>query len=254
MRPGNVERQIISHYTKGNTRERILTALDLHGAAPGSVSVDMLFPVDQLHHGGITLTAKMAEVAGKTRNMRILDAGSGIGGAARSLAHRFDCDVETVDLSGEFIRTASDMDELVGLTGKIAQSVGLVTEVPFESERFDIVRSQNVTINVPDKRAMFTEEKRVLKRGGVFVLPHFDKRNGATLDYPVPWAMMEETCFAISPEELLQTLFDTGFDRAVDPSEGAPAAPSPPMPSGQPDDSLAMGRTCHNVGRVPAGW
>ncbi len=241
METRGVETKIISHYTMGDAKERIFSALDLHRAAPGSVSVEALFPVDQLHHGGVALTEQMANVAGMKPNMKVLDAGSGIGGSARFLAHKFNCDIETVDLSEEYIRTATALDELVGLSEKVSHNVGSVTEMPFDDDTFDVVWSQNVTMNVPDKKAMFSEAKRVLRRNGVFVLTHIGRSNDAPLDYPVPWAMTEETCFAMSPEDLLLTLSNAGFGCVTDHAAGVPAAPPPPLPLGQPDDSLVMG-------------
>lgn len=238
MEQDDIEKKVASHYTRGDVTKRILRALSLQDAAPGTVSVDSLFPVDQLHHGGVALTEKMAHAAGIGHGMKVLDAGSGIGGSARFLVDRFDCVVEAVDLSEEFVGTAQALNKLVGLTGSITHQAASVTELPFQDNTFDVVWSQNVTMNVPDKHTMFSEAFRVLRPGGVYVLSHIGEGNGEAIEYPLPWAMTAETSFAIPPTEFLKLLADVGFANVTDHAKHAP--PSPP-PAGHPDDLHAMG-------------
>ncbi len=238
----DLEKKVAAHYTRGDVTERILTALGLQDAAHGSVAIESLYPVDQLHHGGVNLTEGMAKVAGLIPGMMVLDAGSGIGGSARYLVDKVGCDVEAMDLSEEFVRTAQDLDKLVGLSGNITHRSGSVTDLPYDNSTFDAVWSQNVTMNVSDKRAMFAEAIRVLRPGGVYVLTHIGEGNGDAIDFPVPWAMTEDTSFAVLPAELLQILAEVGFQNITDHAKGGPTAPPPPpMADGQIDDSPAMG-------------
>lgn len=252
----SIEKKVASHYTQGDVSEKILTALGLQNAADGTVTIDTLFPIDQLHHGGVGLTEKMANVAGIKTGMKLLDAGSGIGGSSRYLVDTFGCKVHAIDLSDEFVRTAEKLDQLVGFSDRIVHRTGSVTELPFDNSAFDAVWSQNVTMNVPNKRAMFAEAIRVLRPGGVYVFTHIGEGNGDAVDYPVPWAMTEDTSFALPPAELLQILTDVGFQNITDHAKGAPTAPPPPMADGQLDDSLAMGddmpKRRANTGRAVA--
>lgn len=237
----DLEKKVASHYSRGDVTKRILTALGLQDAAHGSVRIETLYPVDQLHHGGVSLTERMTKVAGIKPGMMVLDAGSGIGGSARYLADKFGCDVEAMDLSKEFVRTAEDLDKLVGLSGSITHRTGSVTELPYDSGTFEVVWSQNVSMNVYDKQAMFAEALRVLRPGGVYVLTHIGEGNGNSVDYPLPWAMTADTSFAVTPAEVLQVLSDVGFRSITDHAKGAPTAPPPPMEDGQINDSPAMG-------------
>lgn len=241
MDPSSIEKKVASHYTRGDVSERILTVLGLQNAADGSVSIETLFPVDQLHHGGVGLTEKMANVAGIKTSMKLLDAGSGIGGSARYLVDTFDCQVQAIDLSDEFVRTAERLDRLVGLSDRIVHRTGSVTKLPYDNNSFDVVWSQNVTMNVPNKQTMFTEAFRVLRPKGVYVFTHIGEGNGDAVDYPVPWAMTEDTSFAVPPAEILQALSDAGFQNTTDHAKGVPSGPPPQMTDGQPDDSPAMG-------------
>jgi len=241
MDTASIEAKVAAHYTRGDLTDRIVTALELQNAASGSVQVDALYPVDQLHHGGVGLTERMAEVAGIVHAMRVLDSGSGIGGSSRFLVDRFACAVDAIDLSEEFVRTAENLDRLVGLSDRITHCVGSVTALPYDDGTFDAVWAQNVTMNAPDKRAMFAEAWRVLRPGGVYVLSHIGAGAGGVIDYPVPWAMTAETSFVMSPGELLQTLVDIGFEDIEDHQARAPIASPPPAQNDQPDDSVAMG-------------
>ncbi len=237
----DLEKMVASHYTLGDVTERILTALGLQDTAYGSLDIESLYPVDQLHHGGVSLTQGMAKVAAIKPGMTVLDAGSGIGGSARFLVDSFGSKVQAMDLSQEFVRTAQELDKLVGLSGSIVHRTGSVTELPYDSSTFDVVWSQNVTMNVADKRAMFSEALRVLRSGGVYVLTHFGEGNGDAVDYPLPWAMTKDTSFALPPAELLQIIADVGFHNITDHAKDVLIAPPPPMADGQVDDSLAMG-------------
>ncbi len=241
MDSSNIEEKVASHYTRGDVTERILASLGLQDAALGSVPIDALFPVDQLHHGGVGLTERMASAAGVRSGMKVLDAGSGIGGSARFLVDRFDCEVDAIDLSEEFVRTADDLDKLVGLPGRISHRAGSVLDLPYDDNSFDVVWSQNVTMNVADKAAMFAQAFRVLRPGGVYVLTHFGKGTGGEIDFPVPWAMTQATSFTVSPSELVDTLSGAGFQNIKDHAKDGPPPPPPPVSDGQPDDSPAMG-------------
>lgn len=238
MENADIERRVAAHYTRGGVAARIKAALGLVDAEPGSVRIETLFPVDQLHHEGVGLTEKMAAAAGIHAGLSVLDAGSGIGGPARILAHRFGCTVEALDLSDDFVTTARELDRLVGLTDRIAHRTGSVTALPFADDSFDVVWSQNVTMNVPDKAAMFAEARRVLRPGGVFVLSHIGEGEGGAPDYPLPWAMTAETSFALSPGAFLQRLAEAGFDDIVDHAADTPPPSPPPKP---PEDVHAMG-------------
>jgi len=241
METSQIDKLVAAHYSGGNVKARILEVLGLLSSGHGTIEVDRLFPVDQLHHGGVGLTERMAQLSGVSSGMAVLDAGSGIGGSARFLVDRFGCEVEAIDLSEEFVRTAEELDQLVGLGVRIKHRVGTVVDLPYSAEAFDIVWSQNVTMNVPDKRAMFAEAFRVLRPGGMYVMSHIGEGEDAAIDYPVPWAMTAETSFTTPPAEFLKLLRDVGFQNVTDHAKSAPSAPPPATSDGQPDDSAAMG-------------
>lgn len=238
MENADIERDVAAHYTQDDVAGQIIKALGLHDAAPGTVGIERLFAVDQLHHGGIGLTETMARVAAVRDGMAVLDAGSGIGGSARFLADRFGCSVQAIDLSAEFVRSAQALDRLAGLDDRIGHRAGSVTQLPYPDASFDLVWSQNVSMNVPDKHAMFSEALRVLRPGGTYVLSHIGESGLGAIPYPLPWAMQAEMSFALPPADFLNLLAEVGFGGIAD---HAPDNPLGPPPSAPPDDLHAMG-------------
>lgn len=239
MSASTLEQAVAAHYGQGDLTERIVKALGADNAKP--LTLSDLAKVDQLHHGGLRLTERLADRAGIGPGMRVLDAGSGIGGAARFLASVCGCQVEAIDLTPEFVRTGAALDALVGLSENISHRVGSVTNFPYENNRFDVVWSQNVTMNIADKAAMFAESLRVLRPGGVFAFTHLAGGNGAAPDYPLPWAMTAETSFSETPSAIFKTLEESGFENVRDHASGKKPSAAPPPPNDGPDGSVVMG-------------
>ena len=239
MRQFETDQTIAAHYGRGELTARILKALGADGDSSRPLTLTALAQLDQLHHGGLGLTEQMVKAAGVSHGMHVLDAGSGIGGAARHLVAVCGCTVEAIDLTPEFVNTGAELDALVGLSKSINHRVGSVTDLPYPDCSFDVVWSQNVTMNVADKSAMFTEALRVLRPGGVFTFSHLAEGNGETLDYPMPWAAELGTSFLGNPSEIMRMLSSASFENAT---THAPAIPAPPPPSGEePDDTVVMG-------------
>lgn len=241
----DIDQAVAAHYGRSELTERILKAFGAGNAGPLTLSA--LAQVDQLHHGGLGLTERLVQVAEIERGMHVLDAGSGIGGAARHLASVCGCTVEAIDLTPEFVNTGAELDVLVGISESISHRVGSVTDLPYETSSFDLVWSQNVTMNIADKSAMFAEALRVLRPGGVFAFTHLAGGNGEALDYPMPWAGSAETSFLETPDEIFEALKNAGFEKA---SNHAPGNSPPPMPLGDgPDDTVVMGNAMLVQGR-----
>lgn len=210
---------VISHYSVGDLVERILRALAAAGYDSGHPTVEMLNLTDQLHGGGLNATKVQAQLAGIGSGTRVLDAGCGIGGSSRYLAHTYGCSVEAIDLTPEFVTAAQRLNALCGMSGKINVREGNVTALPYEDRQFDHAWSQNVTMNVADKRAMFAEVHRVLKPGGRFSFTHLALGSAGEPHYPLPWATDASYSFLGTPDYVLQTLREVGFAKAEPRSE-----------------------------------
>jgi SAM-dependent methyltransferase len=202
---------IVGHYGSNGLVDRILRALADAGIDTSKLTVESLNQIDQLHGGGLNSTKFQAGLAGIHRDTRVLDAGCGIGGSSRYLAHTYGCRVEGIDLTPEFVEAAATLNKLCGLGDRISVRTGSVTELPYADKSFDLVWSQNVTMNVEDKPRMFSEAWRALAPGGRFTFSHAAQGPAGEPHYPLPWAKEPSYSFLGTPEKILQQLKEAGF-------------------------------------------
>jgi phosphoethanolamine N-methyltransferase len=97
--------------------------------------------------------------------VRVLDVGSGIGGAAFHLARKFGAHVTGIDLAEEMVAIALDRTRSLGLEDNVEFILGDVLETPFP-ERFDIIWSRDALMHVADKPRLFARLYGLLKDGG----------------------------------------------------------------------------------------
>jgi len=183
------------HYTRQDLGEIILTALKQAGKDVDHLTPDDLAPVDEFHGGQRQATVRLADLLGLDGSERVLDVGSGIGGPSRFLASRYGCQVTGIDLTAEFCRVAEMLTRLTGLTGRVAYRQGNALDLPFEDMSFDVVWSQNASMNIADRDRLYAEMCRVLKRGGRLALQEVVAGQGGEPHYPVPWAPNRASAF-----------------------------------------------------------
>ncbi len=224
-------KSVVDHYTRNDLMVRIRTALEAAGYDPDNPTTEMLRELDHLHGGGFTTTEAQVELADIPRGCHVLDAGCGIGGPSRYLAGHHDCTVQAIDLTPEYVEVAAKLNALTGLDGRISLKIGSVTDLPYDSEQFDVVLCQNVTMNVSDKDSMFREALRVLKPGGIYTFSHIAEGPNAPPIYPLPWALSPEFSFLETPETVFGMLTTAGF---VDIEDRADVAQSRPGGGPQP--------------------
>ena len=76
---------------------------------------------------------------------------------------------------------------------------GSATDLPFEDDGFDRAYSENVAMNIDDKRRFYAEALRVLRPGAVFAFSHYGAGPKGEPDYPLPWAAGPGTSFCVRP-------------------------------------------------------
>ena len=210
MRNGIAE-AIKTHYGRSDLAEVILGALEDAGVDIQQLSLEELAPVDEFHIRGRAATLELAQAAGLSSTKRVLDIGSGIGGTSRCLAKEFGCRVTGIDLTDEYCQVASMLTAKVGLDGLVDYRQGDATNLPFEDNQFDVVWTEHVAMNIPDKRRFYSEMYRVLKPGGTLAIYDVLAGSSGPVLFPVPWARTPDTSFLVSPEELRDLLRDSGF-------------------------------------------
>jgi SAM-dependent methyltransferase len=237
--------KVHDHYGAPNLTDRLKSALMALGPQDQVLTPQQLGTLDQFHTRGLAATAGLAELAGITTDMLVLDVGAGIGGPARFLAAAYGCQVVGIDLSEGFVEAARYLTERTGQSGQVSFELASALELPFEARRFDAVLLQHVAMNIADRGRLYREIRRVLKRGGRFAT--FDVvLDGGEPHYPVPWARTPQTSFLLTAAQTREAVEQAGLRTLVwqDDTEAAKAwfavlRASGPPPS--PNLGLVMG-------------
>jgi len=200
-----------ANYARDDLGNTILTALRQAGKDVDHLTPDDLAPVDEFHGGQRQATIRLAELVGFHGGERVLDIGSGIGGPSRFLATQYGCQVIGIDLTAEFCRVAEMLTRLTRLTGKVSYRQGSALDLPFEDMSFDVVWSQNASMNIADRDRLYGEMHRVLKPGSRLALQEVAAGPGGEPHYPVPWAREASISFLLTPEATRAQLEAAGF-------------------------------------------
>lgn len=209
--PTPVNEAIQSHYTRSDLGNVILAALEKAGKDVDRLTPADLAPVDEFHIRGRTATLELARAAGLDASHHVLDVGSGVGGTSRCLAREFGCRVTGIDLTEEYCRAAAMLSARAGLAHLVDYRQGDATRLPFDDAAFDVVWTEHVAMNIPDKALLYAEMHRVLKPGGTLAIYDILAGPSGPVLFPVPWARTPETSFLVRPDELRQSLAQAGF-------------------------------------------
>jgi len=206
----NIETRVADHYTRDMLEQKILEALRAAGKNPDSLNPSDLEALDNLHLGGRESIQELSAFMELRRDMRLLDIGCGVGGPARYFAER-GCQVTGIDLTEEFIRTATNLTKLVRLSDKAAFQQGSALEMPFPSASFEGAYMVHVGMNIQDKGGVFREAARVLKPGARFAIFDIVRSSEGDLQFPLPWAANSQTSFVATTDDYRRLLEAAGF-------------------------------------------
>jgi SAM-dependent methyltransferase len=209
--PNRVNEAIQTHYTRADLGEVMLAALEKAGKDVNRLTPEDLAPIDQFHIRGRAATLELARAAGLDATKRVLDVGSGVGGTSRCLAKEFGCRVTGIDLTDEYCRAAEMLSARTGLAHLVDFRQGDATELPFDHQTFDVVWTEHVAMNIPDKTRLYKEMHRVLKPGGTLAIYDVLAGPSGPVLFPVPWARTPDTSFLVQPNELRKLLTEAGF-------------------------------------------
>jgi sarcosine/dimethylglycine N-methyltransferase len=206
-------RLVQQHYETPQGNDERISSVMARLEHTDTLSTTQLAPLDQFHLGGLATTKKLAELAGIEKHMKILDAGSGLGGPSRYLAETFGCTVVGVDITPSFVNLAKFLAQRTGLSNLVSYEVGNLLDLPFDDNAFEVVWTQHVVMNIREREKVYREFHRVLSPGGK--LAFFDvvaSDDKPELHFPVPWAESNTTSFLLTKAETINVLQQAGFE------------------------------------------
>jgi len=208
----NIDSLVDKYYGFGEILKKIEAGLNIAGKDVDSLTVNDLAPVDAFHTRGRKSTIEVAELANLKTSDLVLDVGCGLGGTARYLADQYKCNVAGIDLTQEYISVGIKLTELVGLSDRVELRHGSALEVPYEDEKFDIVWTEHVQMNIADKKRFYSEITRVLKPGGRLLFHDIFRGSGDPPVYPTPWAEDESISVLVTGTEARSIIEQAGLE------------------------------------------
>lgn len=208
----NAANPVARHYGSGGIAERVIAALRAAKGPDAPLTPENLAPFDHFHGRGVAATEELAAQLQPQPGERLLDIGSGIGGPARWFAAKFGVQVTGVDLTPEFCAAARALNGTTGLADRVTIIEGSALALPVPDAGFDAAYSQNVIMNIADKRLFYREAFRALRPGGRLALSNLCAGPNGEPYFPVPWATTRDTSFLATPEEMRADLIAAGFE------------------------------------------
>ncbi|MQA62155.1 MAG: methyltransferase domain-containing protein [Actinophytocola sp.] len=126
-------------------------------------------PEEEIASASKRTVERMAGKVSLTAGTRVLDVGSGYGGAARQIAKAHGCHVTCLNLSEVENERNRRLTAEQGLNDLINVVDGSFEDLPFEDNQFDVVWSQDAMLHSGDRVRVLQEVSRVLRPGGEFV-------------------------------------------------------------------------------------
>lgn len=176
---------------------------------------EMIFGDNYISTGGAETTDNLtARLPGFLKpGVRVLDVGSGIGGAAFHLVEKYGAQVVGIDLAEEMIAVGHDRAKAAGMSDKVEFILGDVLETKFP-EKFDLAWSRDAFMHIPDKAHLFKTLFDLLKPGGKLIIT--DYARGKTPGSPEFEEYIKKTGYSvIEPTQYGKVLEAAGFTDVV---------------------------------------
>ena len=181
-------KEIADHWGRGDVYGRIVAALQKLSKPLDGLTVEDLAPVDHFHARGLSATVELADKLPIRAGQHILDIGCGLGGPARYIARRFQCNVSGLDITAPFVEAGNKLTALLRMERQVKIELGDGQHLPYPDASFDGAYTQHVTMNVADRGRFFSEAYRVLKPGAFFALTEHGLGPQGSPHHPVPWS------------------------------------------------------------------
>ncbi|MBV8392936.1 MAG: class I SAM-dependent methyltransferase [Alphaproteobacteria bacterium] len=208
----SIEQSVVRHYEHGSLEKALLAAVSSTGKdTTGALAHTDLSAFDEFHIGGRQATTEFSTQIDLPRGAHVLDIGSGLGGPSRFFAAERGWKIDGIDLTPEYVAVATALSQKAGLADAVTYRVANAARLPFADASFDGAYMLHVGMNIPDKKSMFVEVRRVLKAGGLFAIYDIFRESDGAFVYPVPWSSAPETNFIDTTASYKKLLADAGF-------------------------------------------
>jgi SAM-dependent methyltransferase len=157
----------------------------------------------------------------------VLDAGGGLGGAARVLAAEYGCRVVVADITEDYVRAGAYLTARAGLGERVRHVQADALALPFAAGRFDVVWTQNSGMNIAEKGELYAGFFRLLRPGGRLAIQEPAAGETQPPHFPLMWAAGPEASFLLTPADLRACIRAAGFRELLweeDPVSTTPAA------------------------------
>jgi ubiquinone/menaquinone biosynthesis C-methylase UbiE len=199
------------HYRAPDLVARILSAIPWAPGGDTSLNAAQLYPFDQLHGRELLATKDHASRLSPPAGAHILDIGSGVGGPARYFATNFGSRVTGIDITPDFVATATELTRLCGLDHLVTFIEANAGALPFDTDIFDHAYSFYVGMNLAHKATVLSECIRVLKPGGRLLWTEVTAVAGVA-HYPLPWSRRPEDSHVLTRPALTEHFTTAGFE------------------------------------------
>lgn len=165
--------------------------------------------IDQFHAGGPEAVDRTIAPLDLAAGRTVLDVGSGFGGPARWVAERTGCRVLGVDVTAEYVRTARELTGALGLADRVRFAHTDIAAL--DEGGFDAAYTMHVQMNVPDKKAFYTEIAGRVRPGGRLAVFEVCRAAGREPSLPLPWSLDGSDSHLVGGDELRETIGGCGF-------------------------------------------
>ncbi len=118
------------------------------------------------HLGGFSATDELLALCHVAQAKEVLYVGAGIGVGPAYIARKFGCRVVAVDISEKMLTWTSQRAQEEGVADKVETRLANILDLPFDTDRFDVVLIESVAAFVEDKAKAVQECCRVTRSGG----------------------------------------------------------------------------------------
>jgi phosphoethanolamine N-methyltransferase len=181
----------------------------------GILRYEKIFGAGYISTGGPETTDYLCEKIRQklSPGVRVLDVGSGIGGAAFHLAEKYGARVTGIDLAPEMVAIAHERAQEASNATNVRFLLDDVMKLPAD-EKFDIIWSRDALMHLHDKPALFSKLHELLAPGGQLVIT--DYARGISQRSPEFRSYIKSTGYHVTDPASYGTLLEgAGFVNVV---------------------------------------